>query len=379
MNIGLIGFGSMGKTHAYAVHNLEYFYKDLPFEAKIKGVCTSHIETADDAAGKYGFEIATVDEDDLINDPDIDIIDICTPNIYHYETLKKAIEAGKHVYCEKPLCVTSAQAYEIAALAEKKGVIGQIVFNNRFYPATIRAKQLIEDGKIGNIVSFRSAYLHASCTDLGKNAGWKQTKDVCGGGVLFDLGSHALDLVYYLCGEFKNVSGMGQIFHKIRRGMDGSQWETNADEAFYILAELENGAMGTVEANKLAVGANDDFTIEIYGDVGALKFDLMNPNWLWFYDMKKDGGDCGGERGFTRIECVGRYPAPGGVFPGVKAPLGWLSGHVESMRCFLDAVHNEKTPNPSFADAAHIQWVMEEAYLSDTNLNMINNSDDDVL
>ncbi len=371
MTIGLVGFGFMGKTHAYTLHNLHYFYKDLPFEAKIKTVCTAHIETARAAAEQYGFARYTDNVDELLNDAEIDIIDICTPNVAHFEVLKKAIEAGKHVYCEKPLCVTAAEAHEIAELAKEKGIVGQIVFNNRFLPPILRAKEIIEAGEIGEVVSFRSAYLHASCTDPDKNAGWKQNKDICGGGVLFDLGSHALDLVYYLCGPFKNLQGMGQIHHKTRRGMKGERWQTNADEAFYMLCELENGAMGTVEANKLAFGTNDDFSIEIYGEKGALKFNLMDPNWLYYYDGSRKGGDYGGDRGFTRIECVGRYPAPGGVFPGVKAPIGWLSGHVESMRCFLDCVYRGKQACPSFDDAAHIQWAMEEAYLSDGNLRLL--------
>ena len=144
MNIGLIGFGSMGKTHAYAIHNMKYFYSSLSFDAKITAVCAAHYENAKNAAEKYELGTARINEDEIIGDDSIDIIDICTPNIYHYETLKKAIAAGKHVYCEKPLCVTAAQAEEIAELAERAGIKGQIVFNNRFMTSPMRAKQIIE-------------------------------------------------------------------------------------------------------------------------------------------------------------------------------------------------------------------------------------------
>jgi predicted dehydrogenase len=132
-----------------------------------------------------------------------------------------------------------------------------------------------------------------------------------------------------------------------------------------MLAELESGAKGTVEANKLAVGTNDDFTLEIYGDRGSIKFDLMEPNWLWFYDMNDKTGDLGGERGFKKIECCGRYPAPGGIFPGVKAPIGWLRGHIGSMYAFLDSASKGISASPSFDDGAHVQRVMEAAYKSD--------------
>lgn len=365
MKIGILGFGSMGRTHAFAIRSLPFFCRDLPFEAELGGIFTRTPETREKAAREFGFAKAYASEDELICDPEIDIVDIATPNIAHFETIKKAAAAGKHIYCEKPLCVTAAEADEAARLVKKADVTAQIVFNTRFLSPIMRAKQLIDEGRLGRIISFRCAYLHASCTDLNKPAGWKQDKTVCGGGVLFDLGSHALDLVYYLCGRYSRVWGMSQIAHPVRLGMNGEEWQTNADEAFYMMAELECGARGTIEASKLAVGANDDFTLEIYGERGAIRFDLMEPNWLWFYDNDDKSGDLGGERGFKKLECCGRYPAPAGIFPGVKAPIGWLRGHIGSMQAFLTSVAGGSPACPGFEDAAHIQRVMEAAYLSD--------------
>ncbi len=367
MKIGLIGFGSMGKTHAYAIHNMKYYYADLPFEAEITAVCAAHYENAAAAAEKYTLGSAVRSEDEIIHDDSIDIIDICTPNIYHYETLKKAIAAGKHIYCEKPLCVSAVQAEEIAELTDKAGIKGQIVFNNRFMTPPMRAKQIIEEGHLGRILSFRCDYLHSSCMDQNKNAGWKQNRDICGGGVLFDLGSHALDMAVWLCGKIKNVSGRGQIAFPTRRGLDGNVWTTNADEAFYMICETEEGAIGTVTASKIAIGTNDDLSFEIYGERGALKYSLMEPEWLWYYDGMRAGGELGGIGGFTKIECGGRYPVPGGSFPSPKAPVGWLRGHIASYYSFLDAVANDRPTIPSFRDAAHIQLVMERAYESDRN------------
>ncbi len=367
MNIGILGFGSMGRTHAFAIDSLGYFYRDLPFEASLYGVYTRTPETREAAAREFGFKRVYTSEDEMISDPAIDIIDITTPNIAHFETIKKAIAAGKHIYCEKPLCISEAEASEVSRLAEAAGITAQVVFNTRFLSPIMRAKQLISEGRLGRIISFRCAFLHASCTDPMKNAGWKQDKTVCGGGVLFDLGSHAIDLVYHLCGDFKNIYGTSQIAYPVRRGMDGSEWQTNADEAFYMIAELECGAKGTIIASKLATGTNDDFTLEIYGEKGALKFDLMEPNWLWFYDCTDKSGDLGGECGFKRIECCGRYPAPGGIFPGVKAPIGWLRGHIGSMYAFLDSVHFGKPTDPSFSDGAYVQRIMEAAYRSDVS------------
>ena len=362
--IGLLGFGAMGQTHAYAIHNLPYFYKDLPFSVHIGGVVTRSMEKSERVCQQYGFEAAYPDEDALISDPTIDIIDICTPNYLHYETLKKAILAGKAIYCEKPLCISYEQAKEIAELAEKHHTVGHIVFNNRHLAPMQRARQLIEEGKLGRILTFRAEYLHNSALNIQKNAGWKQDKTICGGGVLFDLGSHIIDLIYSLCGEFQSVSGLAQIAYPSRIGTDGQPWQTNADEAFYMTATLKNGACGTLTASKLTMGVNDDLNIEVTGEKGALRFSLMEPNWLYFYDATVADAPIGGMRGYTRIECVGRYPAPAGIFPSPKAARGWLEGHVESMVHFLSQVDLGESGHPNFADAAHVQAVMEAAYSS---------------
>ncbi len=376
IRIGVIGFGSMGKTHAFAVQSLPYYYS-ADFKAQIAGVTTRSIEKSRAVCRDLGFDVAAVSEDDLINDPTIDVIDVCTPNICHKDTILKAIKAGKHILCEKPLAASYAEAREIVEavrLHERRGKVCGVVFNNRNHASILRAKELIEAGSLGEILSFRADYLHNSCLDPEKNAGWKQDASVCGkGGVLFDLGSHVLDLVYYLCGAFRSVTAQAQIAFPHRRGMDGKEWATDASEAFYLLAELESGAVGTVTASKLTSGANDDLTIEVFGSRGALRFSLMDPNYLYFYDGTKPQTPCGGTAGYTAIECVGRYPAPGGAFPSPKAANGWLRGHIHGMYRYLDAVHRaEKAPNasaeglfaPSISDAAYIQLVMEKAMQS---------------
>lgn len=364
IKIGLLGFGNMGRAHAYAVNNLPFFYKDLPFSAEIVGLCSSTPEKTQKICREFGFPFPAMNEDALIYSKDIDVIDICTPNVYHYGALKKAILANKHIYCEKPLCISEAQATEISELAEKGTKIHKIVFNNRYLPAVLRAKELIDEGKIGRILSFDASYLHAGSISPTKNAGWKQDKDICGGGVLFDLGSHVIDMIYHLCGTFTSVCATTQIAFPTRAGMDGKPWNTNADEAFYMLAKLKNGATGTIRASKIAGGANDDLTFEIYGEKGSLRFSLMQPNFLQFYDNTLPEGPLGGQRGFVNIEAAGRYPLPGGFFPSPKAPVGWLMGHVESYYNFLDSVYKETQTSPSFSDAAYVQKIMEAAYRS---------------
>ena len=365
IRIGLVGFGAMGKTHTYAVRNLPFFYKELPFEAEVVAICTAHEDTARRAAALYGISHVMKNERELIDSDLVDVIDICSPNRYHYDAIMYALKKGKPVYCEKPLCTTYDEAKKAASLARTQGVTAQIVFNNRYLAPMMRARELIEEGRLGRILSFRGEYLHTSAVFVEKPIGWKQDKDVCGGGVLFDLGSHVIDLIYYLCGRFESVTGVSQIAYPERIGRDGNAWKTNADEAFYMLAKLECGAIGSIEVSKVALGTNDDLKIEVRGTRGALRFSLMEPNFLEFFDGSDPEAVLGGERGYKKIECVGRYPAPGGIFPGMRAPVGWLRGHIGSMYDFLSAVCEGRTASPSFDDAAHVQWVMEEAYKSD--------------
>lgn len=366
--IGILGYGAMGRTHSYSVLSVPYHYLGCPFSAEYVSVCTTHIESARTAADQFNISKYTTDENDIIYDPDIDIIDICTPNIYHFESAKKAILSGKHVICEKPLAINASQALELAELADaaykNNGQICGIVFNNRHLPAVKRAKALINEGRLGRILSFDFKYLHNSCIDPTRTVGWKQNADICGAGTLFDLGSHVVDLCRYLCGEFESLYAKEQIAFPTHRTLDGNDWHTNADEAAYITATLKNGAVGTITVGKINVGACDDLTFTVYGTLGSMKFDLMDPNWLYFYDSAADGGAYGGNKGYTRIECVGNYDAPGGKFPSPKAPIGWLRGHIGSMYAFLNAVYQGTEACPSFADGAAVQLILDAAHRS---------------
>lgn len=370
IGIGLLGFGSMGKVHSYCVDNLKYFYGDLPFSASIRGVCTTSAERSERIAKEYRFDTAASSEDELICRDDIDVIDICTPNAMHYETLKKAIAAKKAIYCEKPLCLNYAEAREIADMAKEAGIVCNIVFNNRHLAPIMRAKELILEGRLGRILSFSCEYLHNSALDTSKPAGWKQRREVCGGGVLVDLGSHCIDLMYFLCGKFESVFGTSQIAFPERTGADGSPWSTDADEAFYMICNMQNGAKGTISVSKIASGSNDDLRFSIYGERGSLSFSLMQPNFLRFYDGSAPTPALGGLCGYTDIECVGRYPAPA-AFPSPKAPSSWLRGHVQSMYDFLSAVHGNQKSSPDFSDGAYVQAVIDAAYLSDTEKRVV--------
>ena len=380
LKIGLVGFGFMGKTHLYAVENLKFFTEPqaLGCSAEISSVSTSREETAIDAANRYAIPRPCASEDEIINDPDIDIIDVCSPNNAHIGTIKKAIANGKHVICEKPLTATLDEAHEAVLLereARERGLVTATVFNNRYLSPVIRACQIISEGGIGDILSFTFTYYHDSCIDPSRRAGWKQNADF-GGGTLADLGPHVIDLCHLLVGRIKSISATSQIAFPTHEDASGALWETNADEAFYMTCKAECGAVGSINVSKIAHGSSDGLAFEIYGTKGALRFSLMDMNYLYFYDASSPQYPAGGNRGWTRIECVGRYPSPAGTFPSVKAPAGWLRGHVGCMAAFLHAVASTGDltadnldgclPPPSFADGAAVMSVIAAAKESDS-------------
>lgn len=362
IRVGLCGFGFMGKTHLYALSNLPYFY-DLPYRAEVIGVCTAHRETADAAAEAFGIRRVYACEADMIADGDIDVIDICTPNPCHFTTARAAISAGKHVLCEKPLTASAEESRELAQLAASTGLTCGVVFNNRFLSPVLRARQLAEEGRLGRILSFDFAYRHNSCIDPERTVGWKQ-RATCGGGTLADLGPHVIDLCRLLCGEIVSVMGKSQIAFPTHRVPEG-EWLTDADEAFYLTATTASGAVGQITVSKLTQGANDELTFSVYGTEGAVRFDLMQPNYLYVYVNDAAGAPLGGLRGFTRVECVGRFDAPALPFPSPKAPIGWLRGHIGSMEHYLSAVYAHRSADPSFADGAAVDRIIAAARRSD--------------
>lgn len=365
INVGIIGFGFMGKTHTYGYKTIPLFYDALPFKINLAGVCNRTLSKAVKAKDELGFGFATDDPDEIIFNDDIDVVNICTPNIYHEEAVIKALKAGKHIYCDKPLTVSYDSAQKIVRLAKDTKVITQMALQYRFYTATMRAKELIDTNRLGNIISFRASYLHSGSVDPNKPIGWKQDKEYGGGGVLFDLGSHVLDILYHLMGEYDEVFSKTRILYPERPGKDGKMIKITADDIALIVAKMKNGAIGTIEASKIATGTNDELKFEIHGDRGAIRFDLMNANYLEFFDNTVGEASLGGDRGFVKIECVQRYPKPGGSFPSPKVSIGWTRGHVHSLYNFISCVYENKKAEPSFEDGAYIQKVMEKAYESD--------------
>jgi len=365
IRVGIIGFGFMGKTHTYGYKTIPLYYNNLPFKIRLIGVCDAIPEVAEKAKESLDFEFATSNPEDIFAREDINVVNVCTPNIYHKDVVLKALKAGKNVYCDKPLAASYEETREINDVIGRYDVITQMALQYRFFPATMRAKELIEEGRIGRIMSFRACYLHSGSVDPNKPIGWKQDKKFGGGGVLFDLGSHIIDVMYYLLGEYSSVLAKTEIIYPQRPDKNGNMVDIEADDIAFMIVKMKNGGTGTIEASKIATGVNDELRFEIHGDKGAIRFNLMEPNWLEYYDNTLPEAHYGGYKGYTKIECVQRFKKPGGDFPSSKFSIGWIRSHVHSLYSFLSCVYEKRQASPSFKEGAYIQYVMEKAYESD--------------
>lgn len=358
--MGVLGFGFMGKTHTYAYKAIPFHYSPPPGQYALRAVCTTTPSSAEAARKVGGFDRCTTDPMEVIAADDVDIVHVCTPNQAHFEALAAAIAAGKHIYVDKPVTASLDEADRLAELLGAYRGVAQVALQYRFFPATLKARELIDQGFVGPVSHFRSAYLHGGSIDPDKAVNWKSTS-AAGGGVIRDLGSHALDLITHLIGDLSAVNCASRIWSAERPSLDrpGERMAIDVEDAAVMLLRGDGGVIGSLEASKIATGAEDELRFEIHGRHGAIRFNLMEPNYLDVFDGRLPDGDLGGSHGWQRIACVQRYPAPGGKFPANKTSIGWLRGHVHSLFCFLQCVADGRAASPSLADGLHLQRVLE--------------------
>lgn len=368
LGVGMVGYGFIGRVHTVSYLDLPFYYKPMPAKLKMVGVCSSPIEDANEGVEQAGFEFATENYRELIERKDIDIIEICTPNDLHKNVIIEALKAGKHICCEKPMAMNLAEAKEMldAANAHPE-LISQICFNYRYAPVVMKAKQLIEEGFLGRPYSARVCYLHAGNSDPNRPTYWKIQKKYCGGGSSYDLASHVIDITRYLLGDFKKIFSKLEIFVKERpvAGKPGEKVRVDVDDLAILLFEMENGLIGTLEASKVATGANDEIRVEIHGEKGTIRFNTMQPNFLEVYDMRDPDEPIGGRRGFKAIETVQRYPKPATSFPGPKFPIAWIRYHMGNAYEFIKNISEGTKPEADIYAGYKVQEVIEASLISD--------------
>jgi predicted dehydrogenase len=356
LGVGIVGYGFIGRVHAWAHRSLPFFYSPLPRQTRLIGVCTSRRETAEAARQEAGFEFATTNVAELLSRPDIDVIHCCTPNDSHTDLLLAALPAGKHIYCDKPLTRTLEEARRVAEAARSVSTVQRMTFHYRFAPATLRAKELIESGFLGELYQFRGLYLHAGYIDPQRPRTWRTEMAKSGGGAITDLGVHAFDLVRFLVGEFDAVNA--QLTTRIPMRPDvvtGQPAPVDVDDIAVVQARTKSGAIGVIEASRLATGVQDELRIELHGSKGMIAWNLMDPNFLDVYDARDPEEPLGGNRGVKRIECVSRYPKPWS-FKTPKNAIGWNQLHAHSLFDFVRAIaEDDTTSGPTFQDGLAAQ------------------------
>jgi predicted dehydrogenase len=367
LGVGIIGFGFMGRTHTYGLINIPLHYSPLPFRIKHVSVCTPVPEERATAEGMGYYRKVVDDYRKLIDDPEIDVICVSTPNRFHKEQLVAAIHAGKHIYCDKPVVASVEEADDVFDAMHTSGYRGksQVALQYRFFPATMRARQLIDDGFLGRVFHYRGGYIHSSNINPKKPLNWKSDRSQGGGGSLFDMGAHILDMMNHLLGDITAINATCETFVKERPlASTGEIVPVDTDDVALMIVRHENGALGTLEATKMATGICDELRFEIHGEMGAMRFNLMDPNWLEVYDVRDAATPMGGMRGFKKIECVQQYPKPGGGFPNPKFNIGWIRAHMHCIYTFLECIALDKTPSPSLLDGIRLQRVMVAGYKS---------------
>ena len=364
ISIGLIGYGGIGKLHTANWRNLHLYYPDIPVKLNLRGAAARTRDSADQAVLQGGFEYGTIDYQEMLDDTEIDLIDICTPNNLHYPIFKAALEAGKHIYCEKPLALTLEEAEEMLRLAESSDCIIQLAFNYRFIPAIMKAKQLIDEGFLGDVINFRTQYLHTGYLNPEKPISWRLSQDISGGGALVDLGSHVIDLMLYLAGPFKRIMAQTKTFIAQRPVGAGSREtaEVLVDDHAQLMVELTAGGVGIVEVSRVAQGTTDNLNFEIHGSQGSIKFDVMDPNWLYVYDAGEAKDPLGGNHGFKQIQTMHCYP--GNQIPGVRSLVNAMGMHANSQYQLIQAVLGLRPASPSTRDGYYVQQVLDASYRS---------------
>ncbi|MEA3334319.1 MAG: Gfo/Idh/MocA family oxidoreductase [Chloroflexota bacterium] len=364
LGIAMIGYGGIGRVHAMAYRTIPFHYGLAADTFRIVGVATTQETTARKAAAEIGCENWTSDYRDLLARDDVDLVDVCVPNHKHEEIVVAAAEAGKHIYCEKPLSMDVAEGKRMVAACELAGIKTQMTFNFRFFPAITRARQLMEQGFLGRIFSFRGRYYRSSYIDTNKPLSWRLRKEIAGGGALFDLGSHVLDLVTYLLGDFGSVQATIDTLIRERPIAPGSDEmaPVDVDDIALMHLRMADGTLGLVEISRMGTGATNDLQIEIFGDRGAMRFNSTDPSWLEVYDLRDPGQPLGGMRGFRKLETVQRHE--GQKSPDWSMPPGFVRAHAECQYQFLRAIVDDVSSSPSLADGLRVQEAMEAALQS---------------
>ncbi|MEU9996960.1 Gfo/Idh/MocA family oxidoreductase [Streptomyces sp. NPDC050848] len=365
----MVGYAFMGAAHSQAWRTAGRAF-DLPLRPVLAAVAGRDPVAVRAAAAKHGWAAAETDWRALVARDDVQLVDVCTPGDSHAEIAVAALEAGKHVLCEKPLANSVAEAEAMVAAAEAAAARGQVAmvgFNYRRVPAIAYARRLIAEGRLGALRHVRVTYLQDWLVDPGFPLTWRLERAHAGSGALGDLGAHAVDLAQYLAGELLvGVSALTETFVRERpllagvsaglsgAATGGAYGAVTVDDAALFTGRLASGALASFEATRMAAGRKNALRLEINGEKGSLAFDLERLNELSFHDHTEPAAAAG----FRRILVTEPdHPYLEGWWPPGHG-LGYEHTFVHQARDLVLAVASGTGPAPSFADGLQVQRVL---------------------
>ncbi len=377
LRVGLIGTQFMGKAHSNAWSQAGHFFKS-PLKVVKQAICGRNEERAKDMASTWEWNSVETDWRKLIERKDIDLIDVCTPNNSHAEIAIAALKAGKHVACEKPLCMDKAEAAKmVQAAKEAKGLLNTVWYNYRRVPALGLAKQLVDQGRLGRIFHVRAVYLQSWIIDPNFPAVWRLDSKTAGSGAHGDLNAHIIDATRFITGdEISEVVAHAETFIKERPsgamagglsaakggGAKTDMAKVTVDDAIIMLAKFKGGAIATYEATRFAQGRKNGNRIEINGEKGAIEFAFEDMNRLKFYDASAPGH----LQGWTDILATeGAHPYFGAYWPAGHI-IGYEHTFINQASDIVSAIESGKAAQlqPDFANAAKTQAVLDAALQS---------------
>lgn len=336
IGVGVLGYGMMGRAHSMAFRRLPQAFWPPPLTPRLVAIAGRSAEKSSDAAARFGFATRYERWEDLVADGRVELFDNTGPNHLHAEPCIAAARAGKHVLCEKPLACNAVEALRMLEAVRAAGVIHVCGFNYRFLPAIRLAKQVIEEGRLGRILQFRTRYLQSSLADPAFPFRWRLDRDLAGFGVLGDLGSHIVDLARFLVGEPVNVTGWMATFFD-RRPLEGDPTRfqrVRTDDAFQALVEFAGGATGVLEASKVCLGSQNRLELEVNGSEGSLRYSLEKMNELQIYLRADEKSSLAG---FRQVDVTNTgHPFADRWWP--RLPLGWDQTFVHELAHMLEAI-----------------------------------------
>ncbi len=359
INIGMVGYGFMGRTHSNAFAQVGHFF-DLPYQPVLKTICARNTEKGKAFAAQWGYESSVTDWRKLVEDKSIDLIDIASPNDTHMEIAIAAAKAGKMVMCEKPLGRSAAESKKMVAAVEKAGVANMVWYNYRRVPAVTLAKQMIDEGRLGKIFHYRAKFLQdwTISKDLpqGGQGLWRLDVGVAGSGVTGDLLAHCIDTALWLNGSIEKVSGITETFIKQRHhNLTGKVEKVGIDDASLFLAKFTNGSLANFEATRYARGHKALYTFEINGEHASIAWDLHDLHRLAYFDHRDEGR----QRGWRSIHITDSdhpYMSSWWV-PGLQ--IGYEHSFIHQAADFLAGLAKDKPAAPTFKDGLQTDLVTD--------------------